>query len=154
MAQSRARATVPDYNPYGSSQISTNTSNSIRLGLRAPTRRAASWLRASLPGRAARAGLRGSRALPALPASCAPAPRSRPLPSSSPGPRPAVRPPPGRQAGAHRSPEPPPPLCLRPHARSLTQRCPPAGAGAGAALSAWCRQPHAPRAAHHTHPLA
>ena len=29
MAQSRARATVPDYNPYGSSQISTNTSNSI-----------------------------------------------------------------------------------------------------------------------------
>jgi len=29
MAQSRARATVPDYNPYGSSQIPTNTSNSI-----------------------------------------------------------------------------------------------------------------------------
>ena len=29
MAQSRARATVPDYNPYGNSQISTNTSNSI-----------------------------------------------------------------------------------------------------------------------------
>ena len=29
MAQSRARAIVPDYNPYGNSQISTNTSNSI-----------------------------------------------------------------------------------------------------------------------------
>ena len=29
MAQSRARAIVPDYNPYGSRQISTNTSNSI-----------------------------------------------------------------------------------------------------------------------------
>lgn len=88
---------------------------------------------------------------PALPPR---APALSPPPPSARGPRPAVRPQRGRQEGAHRSPEPPPPLCLRPHARSFTQRCPPAGAGAGAALSAWCRQPHAPKAAHHTHPLA
>ena len=29
MAKSRTQATIPDYNPYGNSQISTNTSNSI-----------------------------------------------------------------------------------------------------------------------------